>query len=401
MMLLTANSSKQGDLVPLAIICNSLTPYRLHFHRRIVAELPRVRLWTVFTHEAGDSPRAHDPPPDINPISFGNGELASQQGRLNSVVHEWQKGGRIIDWMNEQGIRAVVVNGYNDVGRLRIIRWGSRAGIPCFLFADSNIRGDRARGARGFAKNLLLRWVVNSCTGILPCGTMGEAYFKKYRASADRIFFSPYEPDYDQVRQLSQQEIEEVCRRFRLPSGRRTVVFSGRLIEQKRPDLVVEAFAAIAAARPEWDLLMIGDGHMKQLLTNMVPEAIKARVFWAGFLSDQRTISALYRAADVLVLPSEYEPWGVVISEAAAAGLAIIATDAVGAAAELVHNGVNGRLIPVRDVVSLGDALLEVTSPTNIDRLKSGSAGVLAAWVHRGDPIDGLRRALWSAGMEV
>jgi glycosyltransferase involved in cell wall biosynthesis len=126
---------------------------------------------------------------------------------------------------------------------------------------------------------------------------------------------------------------------------------------------------------------------------------LRSRVTWTGFLGDQRDVSALYRASDVLVLPSDYEPWAVVINEAAAAGLAIVCTDVVGAAAELVRDGVNGRLFPPGHLDRLVTALSEVTNAERVAGLKANSRVVLDDWRRRGDPVEGLRRALISVGV--
>src|SRR3954451_15472352 len=107
----------------IAIIANSHTPYRLHLHRRIAAEIPQVRLWSVFTHEESNAPWAFRLPPEIGPVSFGRGESSAGQSKPGRAMHEWRKGGRIMRWMEEHRVRAAVVNGYNDAGRLRILHW--------------------------------------------------------------------------------------------------------------------------------------------------------------------------------------------------------------------------------------------------------------------------------------
>lgn len=162
----------------------------------------------------------------------------------------------------------------------------------------------------------------------------------------------------------------------------------------KRVDLLIDAFSAIASARPDWDLLIIGDGPLRAELEARLPVELKPRVKWTGFLDDQPTVSALYRLCDVLVLSSGHEPWAVVINEAAAAGLAIVSSDVVGAAAELVRDGVNGRTFPTRNLEKLKECLLDVTDPARIDSMKQASAAVLADWRERGDPIKGLRQVL-------
>jgi glycosyltransferase involved in cell wall biosynthesis len=146
-------------------------------------------------------------------------------------------------------------------------------------------------------------------------------------------------------------------------------------------------------------LVIIGDGVLSNELKARVPAALQWRVTWTGFIGDQARISAIYRASDVLICPSDYEPWAVVINEAAAAGLAIVASSVVGAAAELVKDGINGRLFPAGDLRALTECLRDVTSAGSINWLRAGSADVLADWQRRGDPVEGIRRALRFAGV--
>jgi glycosyltransferase involved in cell wall biosynthesis len=164
----------------------------------------------------------------------------------------------------------------------------------------------------------------------------------------------------------------------------------------KRVDLLMDAFLEIAGRRPEWDLVVLGDGPLRAQLQSRIPTDLSGRVIWAGFVDDQSVVSAVYRLSDVLVLPSDYEPWALVINEAVAAGLAVISSSVVGAAAELVPDGVNGRSFPPGDKCALVDAILEVTQFDALERMKSASAGVLEDWQRRGDPVEGLRQALRS-----
>ncbi|MGH7214803.1 MAG: glycosyltransferase family 4 protein [Tepidisphaeraceae bacterium] len=386
----------------VAIISNSQTPYRLALHRRIAREMSdQIRLFSVYTHETSNAPWAFDAPPEIGPVMFGAGEPSSAQSDPRRAPTEWRKGGRVIRWMRENDIRAVVIGGYNDAGRLRIIRWCRRAGVPCFLFGDSNIRDQRGTHSRAKAmlKRAIVGRVVKWCAGVMPCGRLGMEYFAHYGAQAPRMFLFPYEPDYAMSQGLSPARVDEVARRFGLRDGRRRIVFSGRLAPVKRVDLLIDAFVTIAPQRQGWDLLIVGDGPLRAALERRVPAELRGRVMWTGFIDDQQTVTALYRASDVLVLPSDREPWAVVINEAAGAGLAIVASDVVGAAAELVQDGVNGRVFPAGDGRALTDALLDVTDPARIDAMKAASAPVLDDWRRRGDPVQGLRRALRFAGV--
>jgi glycosyltransferase involved in cell wall biosynthesis len=390
---MSANDSDNSrNRLGLALVCNSLPPYRVHLHRRIVREMPEVKFWTICTHEGTDARWGFDPPAEINTVSFG---LQPGVADLPGINREsFRKGGAIIRWLRENDVRVVIMFGYNDIGRARIIRWCRKNGIPCFVFGDSNIRGDIATGIRAVLKRIFLGWVVRNTIGQFPCGSLGRAFFEKYGASPEAIFYFPYEPDYDQIFSLPDQTIETARQRYGLAPGRRRIVFSGRFVQVKRPDLLLEAFIRIAPQRPEWDLIMVGDGVMNEQLRAMVPAELADRIIWTGFVHDQPMVSAIYRASDVLVLPSNNEPWALVVNEAVAAGMAVVASDVVGAAVELVRDGVNGRLVRPNDVDALTECLLDVTRPDRIDAMRAASPMILQDWRRRADPIQELRRAL-------
>jgi len=387
------------DLPNFAIVANAHTPYRVHLHRRIVNEMPEVRLWSIFTHETSNAPWTFAAPPEIRPLLFGEGESTADQDEPRYVMREWRKGGRIIQWLKHNRVRAVVMLGYNDPGRLRIIRWCHRNGVACLLWGDSNIRGDTARGLRRWIKNRLIPRVLRRCDAVLPCGSLGRDYFLRYGADPKKIFYFPYEPDYDLIRLLPAERIEQTRAKFDLAPDRRRIVFSGRLVNVKRCDLLIDAFVTIAAERPEWDVVIVGDGPLRAALQGRVPAALRSRVTWTGFFPHQKDVAAVYRLSDVLVLPSDHEPWALVINEAAAAGLAIVCTDVVGAAAELVREGFNGYTFKPGDLTALTRCLLQTTDPTRIDAMKAASLTVLADWCERGDPVTGLRQSLTHVGV--
>jgi glycosyltransferase involved in cell wall biosynthesis len=385
----------------IAIVSNSHTPYRLHLHKRIAKEIPEVRLWSLYTHETSNAPWQFNEAvvEDIGIVQFGRGESIEQQDNLRIAVREWRRAGLIIEWMTKHAVRFVLMMGYNDAGRIRMIRWCHRAGVPCWLFGDSNILGDNRGGLKGWLKPLVLRRIVGWCDGILCCGSLGLQYFLKYGADPSRCFYFPYEPDYALIESLDPSMISHTRRRFKLSENRRRIVFCGRLIGAKRPDLIIDAFAVLATRRPDWDLLVIGDGPLRASLQARLPPGLWPRVTWTGFLDDQVTVSALYRSCDILVLPSDYEPWAVVVNEATAAGLAIVSSNVVGASAELVRDGINGRLFQPGSLASLTQCLLDVTDSARINAIKSASSAVLADWRQRGDPVNGLRQALAMCGL--
>lgn len=391
--------SEVSDPVNVAFVANGVTPYRLHVYRRILAEMPEVRLHTIYTHLERGSAWQQQMPAEMNPLDLSNGQAAQTRSHPRNALTEWRKGGAVIRHLRENAVRAVVVWGYDDVGRLRVIRWCHRNGVAVFLAADSNARGDRSRGLRRAIKRAWVGWVVNRCAGVLPCGSLGRQYFEAYGADPRRIQYFPYEPDYRRLRHPDPTLVEAMRGRLGLAPDRRRIVYSGRLVPEKRVEVLLEAFARMAGARPQWDVLILGDGAERAALQAAVAPELADRVKWAGFVGNPDELAATYHGCDVLALPSDYEPWALVINEAVACGLAVVCTDVVGAAAELVHDGVNGRIVPPGDAAALSRALLAVTDPHVLESMKRSAGTVLAEWQRRGDPIDGLRKAWRDEGV--
>ena len=102
----------------------------------------------------------------------------------------------------------------------------------------------------------------------------------------------------------------------------------------------------ISSAAP-W-LVLVGDGPDATTLREFAAARSLCRVVFAGS-RQPRDLPPIYAAADLFVLPSRHEPWGVVVNEAMAAGLPVVLTDRVGAAADLLVDGENGRLVPSGD----------------------------------------------------
>jgi glycosyltransferase involved in cell wall biosynthesis len=387
----------------IAWISNSLPPYRLFSFRRLIREIPEIELWSLFTHGPGKStanlPWKQDYPADIRPVLFHSGEPLARRLNVRTAVSEWNKGGRMIRWLKEHYAQAVIVGGYNDFGRLRVIRWCGRQRIPCFLVADSNIYGDRTRGWKAVLKSRLLKEILQNCTAVLVCGSAGAEYFRKYGLDKARIYIAPYESDFELFKNRDSEKIRQVQQQFGLTPDRRRLVYSGRFVPVKRVDLLIDAFITLAAQRPDWDLVLVGDGPLRESLKARVPSELQSRVQWLGFVEQPEVLASIYHLCDVLVLPSDDEPWGIVVTEAAAAGLAIVASDVVGAAHELVRPGVNGELFPVGDGNRLFNVLSAVTDPDKIDRMREASTQVFQQWRESSDPLPALRRALESANV--
>jgi GalNAc-alpha-(1->4)-GalNAc-alpha-(1->3)-diNAcBac-PP-undecaprenol alpha-1,4-N-acetyl-D-galactosaminyltransferase len=139
------------------------------------------------------------------------------------------------------------------------------------------------------------------------------------------------------------------------PAGRKRIVAAGRLHRQKGFDLLVDAFASVAAQFNEWDLVVCGDGPERGALEEQVEcRGLSGRVALPGSLDD---ISAAFMQSDLFVFSSRYEGFGMALAEAMAAGLPVISFDCPSGPAVLIRDGVDGVLVPPEDVGALASAM--------------------------------------------
>ena len=145
--------------------------------------------------------------------------------------------------------------------------------------------------------------------------------------------------------------------RLGLDPGRRHVANVARHHPVKDQASLIEGFRAVAGARPDVDLLMVGDGPLRGRFEALVVElGLAGRVHFLGVRDD---VPDLLRAVDVFALTSLSEAASLTLMEAMASGLPVVVTD-VGGNPELVRDGVEGRLVPRGDRRAIGSALLEV-----------------------------------------
>lgn len=383
----------------LAFVVNNLTPYRVQSHMRVKNEIPRFDVDTYITWDTSRNLWVYKDLPDIGVVTFKDAIAESQMGTLDYYVGDWRTGKNIIRHLERTRPAAVVACGYGYPSLFRVILWCRRTNTPCLLWSDSNIVGDVQPRLKGLVKNVVVKWIVRRLSAVLVCGHNGERYYARYGAPQSKMSFFPVEPDYNLIDRTPPRLIQETMAKFKLDPARRRLLVCARLVDVKAIDQAIDAFVAIAYKRPNLDLVIVGNGPLKALLDSRVPSTLRERVIFAGFFDKQEIVNSFYRSCDVLLHPARYEPWGLVILEAAAAGLAIITTSAVGSAGELALDGVNGRVIRPNDRRALADAILHVTDESRLESMKAASRQVSRHFRESHDPVQGLAIALRRIGL--
>ena len=136
------------------------------------------------------------------------------------------------------------------------------------------------------------------------------------------------------------------------------LLFAGKFAPVKRPLDVVRAVALCRQAGLDRELLMAGDGQLRQEITSTADE-LGVPVHLLGFYN-QTEMPKAYSAADILVLPSTQETWGLVTNEALACGRPVVVSDACGCAPDLVEEGKTGSTFKVGDIDALKAAIERV-----------------------------------------
>ena len=230
-------------------------------------------------------------------------------------------------------------------------------GIPLAVETDTAIPITQPWFKR-VAKRLLYPILFRLPAVFLPGGTRQERYLQHYGVPENRIVVARITVDVAAIAKAVMAIPPEARRARRtklgIASDECVFLFVGRLEPEKGIAVLLEAFALAFAKRGNVRLLIAGDGMLRGMVETAA--ARSERVHWAGRLTGEALLEA-YAAADVLVLPSVFEPWGLVVNEAMAAGLPIIASERVGCVDDLVVDGKPGVVTGADNPVPLAKAM--------------------------------------------
>ncbi|MGC9261582.1 MAG: glycosyltransferase, partial [Phycisphaerae bacterium] len=298
--------------------------------------------------------------PKISPYIF-LGDPATPPGPAN---HR-HLGKEAREYIKKLEFFAAIVGGYDSRFKLWVLRHCQSRGIPTALFADSNIRAERGRDMKKrawrSAKRLFLRTIINRVDRIIPCNRSGVAYWRYYGCPSSKIARSTYFCAVD-VPAAQAANREEIFARYELDPKCNLIFTAARLVPAKALHLMVEAFSRSGLADKGWVWAVAGAGPLRQELESQAAERSR-RTGTIRFLGPVKPadIPGLMAQSQLFVLPSIYEPHGIVVTEAMAVGTPVITGDCCGAARDLVRPGRTGWLFKTGDATSLRMVLAQAT----------------------------------------
>jgi glycosyltransferase involved in cell wall biosynthesis len=181
-----------------------------------------------------------------------------------------------------------------------------------------------------------------------------------------RVFAAPHTTNVDRFLAVGRQ------RELR-PDGPLRVVAVGRLLENKGIDLLLHAAAATRGQGVQLELTIVGEGADEARLRRLAADLGLTDVCWRGFVQPQDLPEELARA-DALAFPTLGDTFGIVLLEAAAAGLPLIASPYAGATRDLVHGTGTGVVVDPRDTTAFASALVDLARDPE-RRARMGRAG--------------------------
>lgn len=259
----------------------------------------------------------------------------------------------VTDWL-KQDWNAIVVCGYSLPTTMYAISWLRRKRIPFYMEVDGGLVRETSGIKYRFKCSL-----VGAASWWLGTGRHTKNYLVNYGAKEDRVYTYPFTSLYE-ADMLPEPLGKEEKHQLRWELGmkeKKILLYVGRFTEAKGMD-------ALLNAAPEIDsdagIYFIGGEPTAGHLAFCKENGLK-NVHFVGFTKKDALLN-YYKAADILVLPTHSDVWGLVINEAMACGLSIVTTDKCVAGMELIENGVNGYIVPVTQQPSLVEAINKVFS---------------------------------------
>lgn len=211
----------------------------------------------------------------------------------------------------------------------------------------------------------------------LPGGTKQTKYLKYYGVPERKIILEKMTVDIASIQKsittYSIHAKNEFRKQYGLTENDIVFLFVGRLIERKGLLEIVKTFSTIHHSKAK--CMIVGDGPSKSLLQN-----VSKNIIYTGRL-EKPDIIKIYFMSDIFLLPAHWEPWGLVINEAMAAGKPVITTDQVGCVDDLVVHQKTGLIIKSQSVPELTAAIhYFLNNPEQIERMSQAALALISSW---------------------
>jgi len=353
----------------LALLTEIIAPYRIPVFNALAAR-GDIDLHVIFLSE--NDPSLRQWPVYKNEIRFSYEVLPAWRrrvGKYNLLVNRGVGAA-----LRRFRPNAVLCGGYNYLASWQAAWWAKSNKLPLLLWSESTVNDHR----RGRLQVELLKFrFIRWCKAFVAAGKSSRDYLIAMGAPRERLFVAPNAVDvefYAAIARSARQDAAAVRARHGLPS--RYFLCAGRLVPEKGIFDLLAAYAKLEAGeRSQIGLVFAGDGASRSQLEERAAAIKSGCVRVRGFVHREE-LAELYALAEALVFPTHSDPWGLVVNEAMACGLPIVASELAGCVPDLVANAENGFIVPSGNVEELARAMRTLLSNPALAR-KMGASSAL------------------------
>lgn len=351
----------------LVIITEIISPYRIPLFNAL-ADRRDIDLHVVFLSET--DPGLREWKVYTDEIRFSYQVLRSRRwqiGKYNCLVNVGI--GHALELARPE---VILCGGYNYLASWQALLWARLRSTPFLLWSESTLRDSRSGHP---AVELLKTEFLRHCSGFVVPGRSALEYLVFRGLRKDRIYTAVNAVDNDLFASTAACARRNAAhRRTELGLPDRYFLFAGRLVREKGVFELLSAYAKLdGALRQQIGLVFVGDGAARHALEAESPAVKPGTIKFAGF-AQREQLASYYALAEMLILPTYTDTWGLVVNEAMACGLPVILSDTAGCGADLVTDNWNGRIVPPKDVKALAFAMGALASqPEQLARMSANS----------------------------
>ena len=363
-------------MMRIAFVTNIRAPYRKLLIEEYSKKLEfRINVYYV---ENGYLDRNWEVPPIYNAheivlpklISFG------KYGSLNASLIRIVKDNDII-----------VIGGYEMPSYIILVFLCKLIAKTSILLFDG-VSVNKIDSSKFTLLNIIKHFIITQFDYYFANGTVSKRYFtERYSIDSDKIVNQFLTIDILNVIKQKLDDYQRIKYRkeYDIVEDEKIIIYSGRLIDIKRVDLIIKAISLLDD-KDKYKLIILGDGVARGNLINMAIE-LKVYIKVLGFTSDQSELFKRYNLGDLLILPSDSEPWGLVVNEAMAAGLPVIVSSNCGCSLDLVKNGINGYIFAMGDEIDLSNKI-KLLFNSNARQMGCNSIEIIKDWTFNNSKVN-------------
>lgn len=295
---------------------------------------------------------------------------------------------RVSRWIANETPDVVWLHGWSHAFCRAVWAVANAKNIPVILRGETSLECVKGPLLTRTLHRLYYARKFKRVSGFLSIGTLNHKLYESYGVPEKQICLVPYMVDDDffsrHAAALSNQR-QSLRESLGITSNQPVLFFCGKLIEEKGVESLIRAVSVVASEsrlkrEPPPVLILAGEGALRSKLESLAADICASEVRFIGFCN-QTELPAYYDLCDLFILPSRFEPWGLVVNEAMAVGRPVIVSDAVGCRVDLVRDGQNGSVFGAGDPTALAAAIrFWLADRTALRTAGQASKEILRAW---------------------